>query len=185
MHIHWKHKNIFLIISGIAVAVAISSLPYFDVFVLEVGKLGFLGAILAGMFFASIFTVGTGALIIINLARVLPVFPLIIFAATGAVLSDMVIFKLVKNDMACDVSSIYAGLEKFGRKTHLRKIIHTKYFLWTLPVIGALFILLPLPDELGVTLLGISSVKSVKFMIISFCCHSLGMFLLISVAALV
>jgi len=69
--------------------------------------------------------------------------------------------------------------------SHFKKILHTKYFAWTLPVIGALIILSPLPDELGVSLLGLSEVKTRKFFLISLASHTVGMFLLVSASLMV
>lgn len=184
MKIHWKHKNIILFGIGLLFAFLVSRLPGFHELLLKIGSLGYFGAFLAGILFTSTFTVAAGALILIDLAKVLPLFPLILCSGLGAVLGDFLVFSFAKNKIAEEIEPLYKELESIGKKNHLHKLAHTKYFGWTLPVVGALIMATPLPDELGVSLLGISNIKSTRFLLISLCSHSLGMFLLVSAAAL-
>lgn len=183
--LHHKHKNLLFLVLGILAAIILSRLPFFTNFLTGLGKFGYLGTFFAGMLFASTFTVSIGALILIELSQSLPALPLIIFSALGAVFCDFLIFKFVKDSVTEEITPIYEEMERLDKKNHLRKLIHTKYFAWTLPVIGALIILSPLPDELGVSLLGISNIKTYRFMIISLCSHGLGMTLLISAASVI
>ncbi len=182
---HWKHKNLILILLGIAIAFLISRSQVFQHLILGLGNFGYLGAFLAGMFFSSTFTVTIGGLILLNLGKVLPPFPLVLFSALGAVTCDLLIYKLIKDRIAAEIVPIYEGLEKLEKKSHLKKIFHTKYFGWTLPVVGALVMVTPLPDELAISLLGISNIKTLRFLLISLCSHGLGMFLVVSATALV
>lgn len=184
MKIHWKHKNIILFGTGILVAFLISKVPGFRELLLKIRDFGYFGAFLAGILFTSTFTVVAGALILIDLAREFPIFPLILCSGLGAVLSDFLVFSFAKNKITGEVEPLYKELESIGKKNHLQKLMHTKYFGWTLPVVGAFIMASPLPDELGVSLLGISNIKPVRFLLISLCSHSLGMFLLVSAAAL-
>jgi len=48
-----------------------------------------------------------------------------------------------------------------------------------LPVIGALIIVSPFPDELGVTLMGITKIKSYQFLILAFILDVTGVFLFV------
>jgi len=180
----WKHKNLLLFGLGILVTYLVLQNQWFHHFLLNLGKFGYLGAFLAGMLFVSTFTMMTGVLILLSLAKVLPAFPLVVIAGLGAVTSDYLIFAFVRNDVGKEVSLLYEELEKMGKKNHLRKLVHTKYFGWMLQVVGAFIILSPLPDELGVSLLGISNIKSTRFLLISLCSHGLGMFLVVSAATL-
>jgi len=46
--------------------------------------------------------------------------------------------------------------------------------------VGALIIISPLPDELGVSLMGISKLKWYRFLLLSFTLNTLGIFFLLS-----
>ena len=62
------------------------------------------------------------------------------------------------------------------------KIFHRKTFRSVLPFIGGLIIASPLPDELGLTLLGLARMRPSRFLLLSFTFNSIGI-LLIALAA--
>jgi len=68
---------------------------------------------------------------------------------------------------------------------HFKKVLHTKYFSWTLPVIGAIIIASPFPDEIGVSLMGISKMKTYQFILISFLLNAIGIFLVVSASLVI
>jgi uncharacterized membrane protein YdjX (TVP38/TMEM64 family) len=177
-----RHSNLLLLAGGLAFAFVLSRMPFFDVIVREVEKLGYLGAVFSGFLFTSTFTVATGALLLVNFAKILDPFWLILCSVSGALLGDMIIFLFVKDKVSEDITPVY---EHFLTKNHLHKIVHTKYFSWTLPVVGALIIASPFPDELGISLMGLSSISLQKFLLMAFLSHSLGMFLLVSAVSLI
>lgn len=177
-----RHSNLILLFVGLAFAFVLSRLPFFELIVKEVEKLGYFGAIFSGFLFTSTFTVATGALLLSNFAKVLDPSYLVLCSVFGALLGDMIIFLFVKNKVSDDITPVY---EHFLTKNHLHKIVHTKYFSWTLPVVGALIIASPFPDELGISLMGLSSITFQKFLLMAFLSHSLGMFLLVSAVTII
>ncbi len=179
MKTHRHHHNLALLAFGLISAIIISRLPFFETIIQSVSQLGFIGAFLSGLLFASTFTVATGGLLLINLSNTLNPLLLIIFGVLGAVSADLLIFLFVKDQISTEVTPIY---EKFIAHHHLKKILHTRYFSWTLPVLGALIIASPLPDELGVSLMGISAMTISKFALISLFSHTIGMISLVLLA---
>lgn len=177
-----RYKNLTLVFLGIVFALILSRIETFHAFLLHLGNLGFVGAFIAGILFVNIFTVSTGALILLILAEQLSAVEIGLIAGLGAVVGDLIIFHLVKDNLSGELELIY---DKIDSKHHFIKLLHSKYFHWTLPVIGAIIIASPLPDELGVTLMGISKMKTYKFIIVSFLLNSLGIFLIVSASLLV
>lgn len=173
----WKYKNLTLVFISILVALILSKLEIFHSFILGLGSFGYLSAFFAGMLFVSTFTLAEGAIILFILAQNLSAWEIGLIAGLGAVVGDMTIFRFIKDNLTSELVSIYNHLD---HKHHLAKLLHSKYFHWSLPVIGALIIASPLPDELGVTLLGISKMKTYKFVITSFILNSIGIFLVVS-----
>ncbi len=173
---HYRYKNLTLLIISFVLALFLSRQEAFHNFLLNLGDLGYIGAFLAGILFVSTFTISTGAVILLVLAEKLSPIELGIIAGAGAVIGDLLIFKFVKDNLISEVEPIYNQL---GGK-HLTSLLHTKYFSWSLPVIGAIIIASPLPDEIGVSLLGISKMKTFKFLIISFILNAIGIFLIVS-----
>lgn len=173
---HWKYKNLTFLILSFGVALFLSRLQVFHDFLFHLGNWGYFGAFLAGMLFVSTFTVATGALILLILAEKLSPVEIGLIAGLGAVAGDLTIFRFVKDSLIGEIEPLY---EKLGGG-HLTKLLHTKYFSWTLPVIGALIIASPLPDEIGVSLMGIAKVKTYQFIIVSFILNAIGIFLVVS-----
>lgn len=179
---HRRHFNILFLLLGLLFALVLSRLPLFNLIIKKIEEFGYLGVVLSGFLFTSTFTAATGGLLLINFAKILDPFWLITCGVVGAISADLLVFLFVKDKVSEDVSPIY---ENFLTKNHFTKLIRTKYFSWTLPVVGALIIASPFPDELGISLMGLSTMKFWEFLLVSSFCHGLGMFLLVSAAVIV
>lgn len=180
--VHWKYKNITFFLFSLIVTFFVLRNEILHSYLLHLGSLGHIGAFIAGMLFVSTFTVATGAVILLVLAETLSPVEIGLIAGLGAMAGDFTIFHFVRDNLVGEIRQIY---EKIDSKHHLRHVFHTKYFAWTLPVVGALIIASPLPDEVGVSLMGISKLKKYQFIIISFILNAIGIFLVVSASALV
>lgn len=179
---HWHYKNLTFVFLGIMLAVTLSRIEVFHTFLLQLGNLGYLGAFIAGILFVNTFTVATGALVLMILSRQLWPIEIGIVAGLGAVIGDLLIFRFIEHNLESELAAVY---NKIDSKHHFIKLLHSRYFHWTLPVIGAAIIASPLPDELGVTLMGISKMKTYKFILISFLLNSFGIFSIVSASLLI
>lgn len=174
---NFKYKNITILIISILFALFLWRFEAFHEFILGLGNLGYLGAFLAGILFVWIFSMPTALLILLTLSQsgVLSPIEIGLIAGLGAVVGDLIIFKFVRDGLSGEIEEIYT---KYGGK-HLSNIIRSRYFHWTLPIIGAVVIASPLPDEIGVSLLGISKMKTFNFIILSFTLNSLGIYIVV------
>jgi len=178
----WKYKNLTFLLISIIVALFISRYEPFHNFLLNLGDFGYIGAFIAGILFVSTFTVATGAVILLVLAERLSPIEIGILAGLGAVVGDFLIFRFIKDNLAQEVNDIY---EHIDGNHHVKRIFHTKYFSWTLPVIGAIIIATPFPDEIGVSLMGISKMKTYKFLLVTFILNAIGIFLVVSASTII
>lgn len=153
----------------------------FHIFLLNLKNFGYIGAFLAGMLFVSTFTVSTGAVILLVLSEKLSPIEIGIIAGLGAVVGDLTIFRFVKDNLTQEITPLYNRLGG----THVTAVLHSKYFSWTLPVIGAIIIASPFPDEIGVSLMGIAKMETYKFIIISFILNAIGIFLVVSASLVI
>lgn len=166
----YKYKNLTLLFISLVFAFFIGRYEPFHNFLLNLGNYGYIGAFFAGVLFVSTFGVATGTVTLLVLAESLNVFLLGIISGAGAVLGDFLLFRFVKDRLLNEVEPIYENLGG----DHLNKILHTKHFRWMFPVIGAIIIASPLPDELGVSLMGISKMGNKTFLILSFILNASG-----------
>ena len=176
------YKNLIIVALSLIFAFILSRNESFQTFLFNLGSFGYIGAFFAGILFVSTFTVATGSLILLILAESLSPIELGLIAGLGAVVGDLLIFRFVKNSLACEIELIY---DQIDEKHHLKKLFHSKYFNWSLPIIGAIIIASPLPDELGVSLMGICKMNTNRFIIVSYLLNSLGIFLIISLSLVI
>ncbi|MDP2874371.1 MAG: hypothetical protein Q8N84_03725 [bacterium] len=174
-------RNLHLCFLGAALALVLSQIEPFRLWLMGLHSYGYLGVFLAGMLFVSTFTVALGATVLFYLAASLKPVEIALIAGFGAVLADYVIFRFVKNRLRDELLEIYKEVD---RKNRLKKMFHSRFFSWSLPVMGAIIIASPLPDELGVGLLGFSEVKTSRFLLLSYLLNSTGIFLVTSAAAI-
>ena len=176
----WKYKNLTFLLISIIIAFFLSRHEPFHSFLLNLGAFGYIGAFIAGILFVSTFTVATGVVILLILAQNLSPIEIGIIAGLGAVVGDFTIFRFIKDNLEKELELIYDHIDG---DHHFKKVLHTKYFSWTLPVIGAIIIASPFPDEIGVSLMGISKMKTYQFILISFLLNAIGIFLVVSASA--
>lgn len=175
-----KYKNVIFLVLGIVAAAFFSTSGAVHGFLLNLGNWGYLGALIGGILFVSSFTSAIGTVILFILSEKLPIAELSIIAGIGGVIGDFTIFKIVKDDLIKELKPLY---NKFGGRK-VTKFFQKKYVRWLVPVLGAIIIASPFPDELGVSLMGLSGMKARKFLIITFILDIAGIYALISVLSL-
>lgn len=126
-----------------------------------------------GFFFTSVLTVAPAAVALGQFSQDMPLVLVAGVGALGAVLADLVLYRLFRDHVADDIRALlYAGgLRK------LSALKRSKFMRRTLSVIGALIIASPFPDELGIALMGASRMKPKTFMLVAYAMNALGIVL--------
>lgn len=130
------------------------------------------GSFIAGMFFTSVFTTAPAIVALGQIAKSGSIIQTAIFGAFGAVIGDILIFRLVRDNLAEHFLELMKHEKWWKRIYHLT--FRLKYFRWFTFLIGGVIIASPLPDELGISLLGISRMKTKHFIPISFFFNLIG-----------
>lgn len=177
---HWPYKNTTLLVLGILLFVMLSRLSAVDNAIMRIGGLGYFGAFLTGIFFVSTFTALPAGYVLFHLAENLHPVEIALLAGLGAMLGDYIIFRAVKDHLFEELKPVFTRLQHPA----LRTLFKTPYFSWLLPFIGAVIIASPLPDEAGVSLLGLSKIRKWQFFAITFTLNAIGIFIIVSAARL-
>lgn len=177
---HWKYKNLLIGFLGVVIAFLLARYEPFTSSLLHLGNFGLLGAFVAGSLYTLSFTIPISILMLSILSQTLSPLEIAIAGAFGAVITDLTIFRFIRDDLVSEIKPLY---DRFGGD-HVTHVFNSKYFHWTLPFIGALIIASPFPDELGVSLMGISKMKTLEFIPISFTMNTAGIFLIVSASSL-
>lgn len=177
----WRYKNTALLVMSVVLFVLVYDSSPVVRFVDVLGAWGWTGIVIAGIFFTSTFTVAPAALVLFRLAEVFPPVEVALLGGIGAMIGDVLIFRLLKDHIFEEWEPVFQHLGE----SHLVRTLHTPFFAWLAPVVGALIIASPLPDELGIGLLGIAKLKTWKFMVISFVMNTLGIFIIAESASII
>lgn len=127
-------------------------------------------SLIAGLFFTSFFTTPPAIAVFSGLAHSGNPLLIALVGALGSVAGDSFLFFFVRERVAKDASYLMSG-KRFKRAL---KLLKHKRFQRILPVIGALVIASPLPDELGLALIGVSSMRRRSFLLLSYSMNALG-----------
>ena len=130
----------------------------------------YFGSFVAGILFTSMFTAVPAAAVLAELAQTDSIFAVAFFGGLGAVVGDYILFRLVRDTIAEDVRY----LMKHSHFFRVPVIFRTHLSHWMLSLLGGVIIASPLPDELGLALLGVSKIKDRYFLPLVFVFNALG-----------
>ena len=177
---NWKFKNTFFLVVSLVLFFYFADTSFVKNIINSIGTLGYLGAFIVGIFFVSTFTVAPASVVLFYLSKEINPVEIALIAGLGAVLGDFMIFRFLKDRVFEELKPIFM---KLGG-SYVSQLFSTPYFAWFPPVLGAIIIASPFPDEIGIGLLGITKLKSWQFIGLSFILNSLGIFLIVTIANL-
>lgn len=174
MSFRWRYPNLVLLFCGLLLAVIVLRYGQTDLLTEAFGRLGYGGVFVAGLFFVSTFTVAPAAAVLFEFAQNLTPLLVALFGGLGAAVGDYIAYRFIRE-------KIFAELNPILKTLHLYRqvdLLHSKYFTWLAPVIGLAIIASPLPDELGLTLLGLKKIKPASFLLMTFIFNAIGIYLI-------
>lgn len=175
---NWRYKNTALLIFSVVLLVVLMDSQLARTVLHTIGKLGYVGAFFSGILFVSTFTVAPSAVILFFLAEELNPWGVAFVAGIGAVIGDYIIFRFLKDRVFEEVKPLFMH---FGG-SYFSRLFATPYFGWLAPVVGAILIASPLPDEAGVGLLGSTKIKRWQFLLLTFTLNFFGIITIITSA---
>jgi hypothetical protein len=134
------------------------------------GDLGYLGGLLAGVLWVSFFTAVPAVVLVIELAGKLEPHWLALTVSTGATIGDWLILTTFEDGITKEWRPLTKrlGLRKF------MKFVRRKYTSWILFLVGAVIVATPFPDEVGISLMGVSHLKRSYIILMCFLLNAIG-----------
>jgi len=140
-------------------------------------NLGLFASFVAGMLYTSVFSGAVALVLLIELAKVLPIWQVVLFGGIGCTVADFLMVKFLRDRFSDDIIILlenkFGNIWKKTKRVNLLKII--SFF------IGAVVVSSPLPDELGLTLMGFSGVKNKFFVPATFFLNIVGIYFVCSI----
>ena len=193
--VRWKYRNSLYMAAGLVVAYLIISTDRFDAVVAELKNMQYFGILLSGLFYAFSLTTAPATAIFYKLGSSFS--PLLIagIGAFGTMAGDYLIFRFVKNKLMGELRML---TDEVGSKIFFRNSIFYRIFpfsnlllsksfriamfkigkskAWrtaTIVLAGAV-IMLPIPDEIGVAMMGAVNFRTKYFLLMSYCLNFAG-----------
>lgn len=171
-------KDACLLLTSLGVAFVLLLTPSIERLLTSSREVEVLVSFVAGIFFTSVVTSPTAMVALAEIGAANSPWLVALVGGAGAVIGDLILYRFIRTHFNKD-------LEQFLKTRRLRSVFSLsrfRSFTWLLPFIGGLMIASPLPDELGVTLLGVARLPPKTFVLISYLSNFLGI-LLIALAA--
>ncbi len=162
-------RDLIIIALSVGLGVILMRTQGVEAFLASLGPVRWLTNLAAGAFFSSIFTTFPAIVALGELARTGPLLATALLGGLGALLADLLMFRFFRDE----VSKVLADLF-YARENRLARLAHEPSLRWLMPFLGALIIASPLPDELGIFVLGLSRMPTMLFIPLSFTMNFLG-----------
>lgn len=172
--------DIGIVVLSIFIAVLLAKTGALQSILTATRELELIGSFIAGIFFTSIFTTAPAVVVLGQIAQANSPLLVAVFGGLGALLGDFIIFRFVKDRLSEDILTLI-GDDSTGssqRRRRIRAIFHRRLFRYLTMFLGALIIASPLPDELGLALLGFSKIRMSLFIPFSFLANGAGIYII-------
>ncbi len=133
------------------------------------------GSFFAGMFFTSIFTTAPSIVALGEISQMQPILHVAFLGALGALIGDLIIFRFIKDRLS---EHLMERIKHQIAGTKLKLRHHLTFFRYLTFFVGGLIIASPLPDEIGIGLLGLSKMNMRWFIPIAFVGNFIGILLI-------
>lgn len=164
-------QDLAIIVISILIALMLVKTKVLSSIFVSTAEWGLIGSFIAGLFFTSVFTTAPAIVTLGEIANSGSLFLTALFGAMGALIGDLIIFRFVRDRLG---EHIFEALKHGSFLKRLRHFLRLKYFRWFTFMVGGLIIASPLPDELGIGLLGFSKMKTTKFIPLSLIFNFIG-----------
>lgn len=163
-------KDVIIMVLGIIGTIVLVKAGFVNKFLTATHELKLIRTFIAGIFVASVFTAGPAIVILAEIAKEGSIYWTALIGGLGALTGDLLIFWFVKNKLSSDLMFLLKQTRLFHPSSRSR----SKIFKHISAILGAIAIATPLPDEIGVVMMGLSEIKTSYFFPLIFVLHSAG-----------
>src|SRR3989338_4868679 len=167
--------DILIILGSIFLAIGLVKTGILEKIISSTQGIHFLESFISGMFFTTMFTTAPAIVALGTISQQSSIWTTAFFGACGAVVIDTSIFLFMKHKFSNHLS-VYAQHARRTKFKHL--FLKLKSHRWITLVIAIFIIASPLPDEVGVSLLGLSKIGSKAFLFFSFLSNFIGILII-------
>lgn len=165
--------EIFVLVAGLALSLTAWRSGMLPQLVVQLSDRWWLAGLVSGILYSSVFTVGPSTVVLGALATQHPVWQVAVIGGIGAMLGDLTVFHFLKSG----ISHLLLRSTIHHRQHRVRRRWR-RNLRWLMVVLGGIIIASPLPDEVGLSLMGISRLPTRFLIPISLACNAAGILLI-------
>lgn len=170
----WRLKYTTLLIVSLVIFFVASSQPQVISLIQALSLYGQWGAFIAGLFFVSAYTVVPAGFVLYELGNYINPWQIALFGGLGAMVGDYIIFRFIRDQLYDELNPHFRWLRWFRSRRKQRSLL----LKILMPALGALIIISPFPDEIGVGMMGITRMGKVSFLALTYVLNATGIFIL-------
>lgn len=158
-----KYPNVAFFVISLTLAVVLSWIGVFE-YLVHVGQFGYLGAFVSGLLLPFTFATPIASASFFHLGQAYNIWSIVVIGAIGTVFTDLFILKFFKGGLFVELEKIWenhknnhpAGHRRFTKahRPHLIQLFHIRPFHFITLFLGVIVLFSPLPDEIGLEMLG-------------------------------
>ncbi len=160
-------KDLFIISFSIVIAVMLVKTNAVATLINSTQGFGIIASFLSGIFYVSLFTVVPASVAIADMSQKTSPLLIAFIGAFGSLLGDYIIFRYIKNNLSEYVVAL-------AKKLRRDSVLKSQMFRFCFSFVGAFVIASPLPDEIGLGLMGITKIRTKYFIPISYSLNFIG-----------
>lgn len=175
----WRYRNTTLLVLSLLLLFLFADSEVVHQIIRKMGDYGYVGAFIAGIFFVSTFTVAPATVLLFHIAQEgFGLLGIALAAGAGSVLGDLLIFRFFRHYLFRETAPILWE----AKQAPLNALFHSPHFGWLTPLLGALIIASPLPDELGIGFMGVTNISQWQFIILTYVLNAAGIWAVVWLA---
>lgn len=169
------YKHTSLAVAALFVFVIALDTSIVQALLSSIENLGIPGIILSGMLFVSFFTAAPAVVLLVELGYVYSPLEVAFYGAIGSAVGDLIILKLFEERIAHELKP----LVRKWKLSPILRAIRSKRNRERATLAGMIAIASPLPDEIGIGLLGIAHLPTVSLLVVTFLLNAAGILILV------
>lgn len=173
----YRYKYTIILIATFLAAFAVARLGYLDaIAATAAGANQIVYAFIAGALYSFSFTAAFAVILFSNLTLSQEaVWPIAVIAATGGLVMDLTLLRFIKGFLSEELTG--------HTKRVVERVVHIRPIRFLMQFLGAIIIASPLPEEIGLTLLGISHLSFWRIVWVTYTLNIIGAYLVITITS--
>lgn len=168
-----------LFLVSLTLGIFILRSPQLHNVITHLGNFELIGAFVAGFFVIMTFTVVPSLALLLTLSEAMNPFLLSLLAGAGGMCGDYLLMRYFRSETDQLLSDKTLSSHLF-----LKRVLGSRLFHWVGPLIGAIIVASPFPDEIGITLLGITKLETKRFLLLVFLLDTIGIFAILIIGGM-